>query len=283
MFRKRPLTWLFFLATVCVDLVIAAVSKDAFASLWQWGFCLGQAAVLGCWLAVGTRHRLERGALFVVGQIILATILSFRFLNGSLEVWGRMLASTALLGTMAAIGAFAGKFCFFRFRMKQEECPADVLRYSLMELVGWTVVVAIASAALRHVQLLAILKIPELLLFFMGFGLTIGLVAVLFIDRNNRYRYAPSLALGCTVAFYLIGYNVLRVVYPPYALAFIVSVAYVAIWIVVCRLDAPSPAHTAPQTPTDGQTSPPQPQPQAQRASAPQDPQLQTPPDTSRR
>ena len=195
MFRDRPLTWLFVAATVCVDFAIAVGSPDALANLWQWGFCLGQSAVLGCWLVVGTRHRLERGALFVVAQLVLATVLSFPFLNGSLIVWGRMLAPSALYGTMAALGVFVGKICFFRFRVTRDANRSYVIRYSLMEIFGWTVVVAIAAAALRQGRLITMFQVPELLLFFLGLGLNIGLVTVLLIDHNNRYRYSLSFVI----------------------------------------------------------------------------------------
>ncbi len=277
MFRDRPLTWLFIAATICVDIAIAIGSSDALASLWQWGFCLGQSAVLGSWLVVGTRHRLERGALFVVAQLMLATVLS----NGSLVAWGRMLAPSALYGTMAALGVFVGKICFFRFRVTRDANRSYVLRYSLMELFGWTVVVAIAAAALRHGRLITMFQIPELLLFYLGLSLNIGLVTGLLVDHNNRYRYSLSLSLGCSIAFYLFAWKILHVLIPPYALAFTVSVAYVVIWIVVCRLDAPSPARTAPQTPTDAQKSPPP--LVASRATAPPNPPLQNPPGRSRR
>ena len=257
MFRDRPLTWLFIAATICVDLV--AITPDSMGSFFGeslWGFYLGQAAVLGCWLAVGTRHRLERGALFVVGQIVLATVSWIRLLDSG-GPWGRVLTPFALYGVMAAVGVFVGKACFSRFQVTLDVKRSNVLRYSLMELFGWMVVVAIAAACLRHAQLISMLEIPELLLFFLGFSLNIGVITELFNGRH-RYRYAPFFSLGFSFAlYYLFFLKILGVLLPPYAPAFVVSMVYAMLWILVCRLDAPSPAHTAQQTPTDAQTSPP--------------------------
>ncbi len=258
MFRERPLTWLFIVATICVDLAISLDSRDAFASEWQWGLCLGQSAVLGSWLALGTRHRLERGALFVVGQLLLVIVLSSRYpIGNSPEASGWLLAPNAIwwllapntiCGTVAALGAFVGKIVFDRFRETQKANRPSEFRYSLMELLGWTVVVAIAAAALRHAKLLTFLQIPELLFFFLGFNFNIGLITALLADHNNRYRYSISLSLGCTAVLYLIELQFVGVTYPPYVSAYISSMAYVLLWIIICRLDAPTPAHTVPQT-----------------------------------
>jgi len=269
MFRERPLTWLFVLATVCVDmLAIGPLPVDSLLGESLWGLYLGQVAVLGCWLVLGTRHRLERGALFVVGQVVLTTI-SWICLFGRRGTWGVMLAPFALYGTMAAAGVFVGKACFFRLRVTSNIKRSNMFQYSLMELIGWMVVVAIAAACLRHARLIGMLEIPELLGFFLGFSANIGVISELLVGRN-RYRYAIIISIVFSLAlYYLFFLKVLGVLLPPYTPAFVVSMAYVILWIVVRRLDAPSSAHTAPQIATDDQTSPPR--TLGLRASVPQD------------
>ena len=270
MFCDRPLTWLFVVATICVDLIaIGPQNLSSSFGLFQWGIYLGQAAVLGCWLSVGARHRLERGALFVVGQLVLTTVYCLRLPSGTLGLWGQVIPPFAFFGVMAAVGVFVGKVCFSRFQMSSRVERSNVLRYSLMELIGWTVVVAIAAASLRHAELLSIVKIPRFLLFFLGFSMNIGVFTELLFSRD-RYRHALLFSLAFSSALYYFFFlKVLGISYPPYVLAFVVSMAYVMLWIVVSRLDATSLARRALQTSSDDQTSPLP--PQRPRAAVPQD------------
>lgn len=269
MFRDRPLTWLFVIATLLVDAgLIFNGNVDAYRG-WIIGFFLGQSAVLGCWFAVGSRHRLERGALFVVGQIVVALIVWFCVSDGSPDQWGRVLAALAIYGAASASSAFLAKLCFSRFQITQAKKQADILRYPLMEIFGWTVVVAIASAIMRQATFTHLFQDRSDLSNLLGSAAIIGLWATFFANAQQASRYAVFVGASVTGIFFLVAYNIAT--FPSLVISLLVSMAYAALWIFVRRLDAPSTARTAPQTVTDDQTSPPR--PLGPRASARPDPQ----------
>src|SRR5215213_4367128 len=70
-FRQRPLTWLFLIATACIDaLAIAGAANHE--SEWFGAAALGQMWVAGGWLATGKMHRLLRATVFLMTPIILS-------------------------------------------------------------------------------------------------------------------------------------------------------------------------------------------------------------------
>ena len=71
-FRQRPLTWLFVIATLCVDAVAATYQFPAAAVMAMF---FGQAFVVGGWLALGGAHRLFRAAVFIV-VLMVQTLIS---------------------------------------------------------------------------------------------------------------------------------------------------------------------------------------------------------------
>lgn len=262
MFRERPLTWLFVIATICVDAMIVMNWEDPIANDWRWGLGLGQSAVLGYWLIAGTGHRLERAAMFVTGLLAITSVLVWPFQSGGLLPWGRMLTPSAIFGAMSAVGAAMEGICFSHMRKKSRDVPdGHPVRYSMMELIGWTAIVAISAASLRHVQMIQLLLIPEMLIFVVGFSFTLGIVTALLTKHRYEKRYSFGISLACIAAFHAFSRFVLSIgaILPLYEQAFSFSILYVAAWIVVRRLDAPLRAHTAPQTSTDDQTSLPQP------------------------
>jgi hypothetical protein len=145
MFRERPLTWLFILATVVVDLALPVTWEGSPILV---GAVIGQIAAVSIWTVIGHPHRLIRGSLIVVAFGALALMghpspsLSSRALSFA-AVYSPIVVLTSLV-----IVWLRNKI---RFRFNEALSPAP-LRIPLIELFGWTIVVAIASLGVRQVE-----------------------------------------------------------------------------------------------------------------------------------
>ena len=67
-FRQHPLTWLFLIATACVDAVALATDHE---SAWANALVLGQLLAVSGWLVVGKSHRLARAGVTVAAVGLL--------------------------------------------------------------------------------------------------------------------------------------------------------------------------------------------------------------------
>src|SRR5688572_29403581 len=70
-FRDRPLTWLFIIATACVDALAIAGEVNG-TSGWFSAAAAGQMWIAGGWFAIGTAHRFLRATLFLLTPIVLS-------------------------------------------------------------------------------------------------------------------------------------------------------------------------------------------------------------------
>ncbi len=253
MFLDRPLTWLFVVATVLVDIVLAVGGVE-----WGWEsddivacYFLGQVATLGCWGAVGSRHRLERGAVFLIGMVALTAITCWS-LNGGLEDWQDPFLMFFVYGSLNTLFAMLWKLCFRRLSMKESTAE---FRYSLMELFGWTVVVAIASALLRQARVSELIGNLPVLALLVSVAAVPAVLSVLFAGEQQYRSYVPKITVLVAIAGFIVAY----ILFPDPNVVTVLagSLMYTVAWIVAVRLDALSPVHTVPQTSTDDQMSPP--------------------------
>lgn len=255
MFRDRPLTWLFIVATVCLNFVFTGYgSGDIVPRVIGTGFFLGQSLSLGSWLAVGSRHRLERGAVFVVGHVLLTVFICFGFAGEDFGSWGRVIAALSLYGFAGFSGAFFGKIGQYWISLRFSEEPNERLRFPIIELFGWTVVVAIASAVMRQANFTHLLSGTNMLVFFVGSALLTGLATAILM-RPTRNLLPRGIALAAFVPFFIAAYTAIKD--SELVTSLLLAVVYTMLWTVVVRLDAPSPVRTAPHTASDDQTSPP--------------------------
>ena len=146
-FRDWPVCWLFLLATATVD---AALLSGSAVSPWAAGWVVGQMMVLGLWVVHGEMHRLLRGAIFVAGlgglSWLVATVIEPFFL----QRWFALLAATlAIQGAVAA--AAAATAWASRNRQRGAGVAIDEpWQYPLIEIFGWTIIVAAARVLLRY-------------------------------------------------------------------------------------------------------------------------------------
>lgn len=244
MFRDRPLTWLLFIATLLLDSVFALHGTEGTVSrILGTGLYLGQSLWLGCWLAVGARHRLERGAVFVIGQIAVALIICLGFAGESLQSWGRVIAALSLYGFTAFVGALMGRAASLWLNRRDAASVSDRVRFPIIELLGWTVVVAIASAVMRQADFRHLVGEWNILVLVVGTAVLGGIFVALFVTLDKVMNVRGVFAAAVLIVYFVVAYEAT----PDAELvtSLVLTVAYAILWGFVMRLDAPSHADTA--------------------------------------
>lgn len=147
---QRILTWLFIAASVALDCAILTATwtqRDLyeFHPLLQ-GIALGQVGALAIWTVCGELHRLARGAclVFGTGAIAVATIGSQDWYA---QKWLAQLGVYAVL-VVAVVAALE----FARRTVAERRAPHEMVQTPLIELFGWTIVVAIVSFGTRYMD-----------------------------------------------------------------------------------------------------------------------------------
>lgn len=162
-FRERPLTWLFVVATVCVDL--AAWGAGQYESRWFNILLLSQITCLGVWAALGQSHRLARAAVVVAA--VLALALPDYWTSAFLpQVHSAVLTQIALSTALVAIAAFVWSLLLSPFSQRRQK-PSSPLQFSIVELLGWMIIVAVVAASARVVNSSAVRLSAEF--FILGF------------------------------------------------------------------------------------------------------------------
>ena len=142
MFRDRPLTWLFILATVVVDLALFYGGKEPVFE----GIVVGQVAAVAIWTVVGHSHRLTRGSLLVVAVGVLAILP----VSGNYEVALTFMASYSIvIVATSSVVVWLRDRVLTRLNGDREKAP---LKVPLIEFFGWTIVVAVASFGARYIE-----------------------------------------------------------------------------------------------------------------------------------
>lgn len=157
-FRDRPVTYLFLGATVAIDAALASVALPRTLQAEMMGLVIGQIALSGAWLTLGSTHRLLRGAAFIAATAALAALV--QTVQGPLKIthWHRMLAGVFVIQLVVAAAAALELRMFRRLRLGTPDNATTSLRYPVVELFGWTIVVATASLLLRETDILRVFQ-----------------------------------------------------------------------------------------------------------------------------
>jgi hypothetical protein len=161
-FRKRPLTWLFIIATACLDLVAIAHLVNL-ESDWFGAIAVGQMCLAGSLLAAGQAHRLLRAALFL-GVPILLTVPDYlstgEFIGEVSPEVAREITIVSVAPNVLAISlvitAMASFFSFVLIALnaicvhRSSGAAKAKFQFPIIEFFGWTIVVAVSTIALRE-------------------------------------------------------------------------------------------------------------------------------------
>ncbi len=145
-FRDRPLTWLFIVATILVDVTEAL----SFESVLSWSI-IGQLSAVAIWTVMSKAHRLARAGVFLAVVSLIAgpaaSTASWIFPKNFFLTLLAVYAVCVVLAT-CPIALFR---CWMRSR-KGSAKGKKPWQFPLIELFGWTIVVAYASFACRFLN-----------------------------------------------------------------------------------------------------------------------------------
>lgn len=232
-FRRQPLTWLFLIATACLDL--AAVAAD-FQVVWFDYLVAGQLFVAGGWLAIGGASRLARAAVALAAVALLTApdyLMPSRY---GVDVWRYVLATLMYLTVACAIACWCWMAILRLLHVQRPSADRVRWQFPLIELFGWNIVVAVVLLMLRSARFTHLDDQSSHYL-ILGAGAAIAaLMIISFVWREPRNDLQSLLFVATAIVIYWVA---LAAMYPKgdrYILwdAF----AYVAAWILVRRVDA---------------------------------------------
>ena len=243
-FYQRPLTWLFCIAAICLDVVALSINHEgSFAT----SLALGQLFVVSGWLVLGQSHPLARATWFIVA---IAVLLAPDFVIPRLRsgfyrdlVWPHVLGELIAAGLFTAV-ATGGWLALLRgISGNADEPPSMKPQFSLATIFGWMIVVAVASTGLRIADFTLIDdSVKELI---SGCGLALAAATMMAASLGDYRatgltRMANLFGIASGVAMSLAGDATPRV-----AATHIGAWALVATWIIVTRLDLRAEAKAA--------------------------------------
>jgi hypothetical protein len=245
-FYQRPLTWLFWIAAICLDAV--ALSMDYEGRLAS-ALVLGQLFVVSGWLAVGRSPLVVRAACLVAAVALIVApdyvIPRWRSDMHQNVVWPHVLALTMVGAATTAVIAALWAALLRSVSPPAVEGSPPLIRFSVASCLGWMLVVAVASSGLRVADFSLLLDHPFGML--SGLGMT-GIAAVAIAASLTDYR-AKLRSRFVNVIWMLTMTSLIAVDFRPpispervRALSEAMPVlwgcfAFVAAWILVMRLD----------------------------------------------
>jgi hypothetical protein len=241
-FRDYPLTWLFIVATVCVDLVVlfttdwgSALLEDSGLRFYLYNFGLpAQFSTLAVWGVMGKTHRLSRAAWIALafGSLLLLTwTVEGPFLSGESMAFNFIQFFTVLGGTAIWRACGLGRPAYVESR--------EPIRFSLVEMFGWTIIVALWAFALRY-ALGGMIVDKYLIVWIAVASLSpVLLVPILYhqLTTVSRLLWLTSAYLLALLA-YVIGQRYMNGPMPLWALSMaLTQITYISAWWAVVRMD----------------------------------------------
>jgi len=235
-FYQRPLTWLFWIAALCLDAV--ALSIDYEGRLAS-ALVLGQLFVVSGWLAVG-RSRLVMRAACLVAAVALITAPDYVIPRWRSDmhrdvVWPHVLAMT-MVGAVISAAATAGWAALLRgVSPPSGEKSFPPIRFSVASCLGWMLVVAVASSGLRVADFSLLMDQPLGVLSGLGMaGIAAVAIAASLADYQGNWITRPLNLM----AFLILDALIVVDQVPREAMPILWGcLAFVAGWILVMRLD----------------------------------------------
>ncbi len=267
-FRDRPLTWLLLSATICVDLVMVLpllfLARHTFSYqevdiyVCKWILSIGvpaQLSLAAIWAAISPIFRLTRGAV-LTAAVYLAFLSAMLFGLSRQEVVLYFFAPTLVIWAVTLVLWLLGWLPGWRSRdadgnntdlrilnqagnitdspsdenKGNEETPepSRPWQFSLVELFGWTCIVALWAFAMHHANL-----VPYPWSWLIR-AVTVPLLMVLLLGGPGSWPLRSGCVLAVSALILLVrGSLGLGTV----GLISSIPAIYLALWYVVRRLD----------------------------------------------
>ncbi len=246
MLRSRPLTWLFILATLCVDLALilgarrnGAIQASEGLAFFVYNYGLpAQISVLAIWAVLSRVHRLVKAAWVTLagGLLLLMTwwVIESAY-RGELVAFCFLQLSLVLLGCILWL-----KLGWISLLSETTDEVQEKFQFSLVEIFGWTIIVAFWAFALRFADFRIITQ--DLWWIWLGCAVLIPLCIVLVFFKQ-LLPGTRLLRLMVAYLFALVLYGIARIYdkgpLPSWAFAMaITQITYITAWWAVMRMDA---------------------------------------------
>jgi hypothetical protein len=139
-FRRRPLTWLFWIATACADVVGILKHPDGD---WLATLMFGQLYVVCGWAAVSRGRRLVRAGAVLAAPLLVSLVVLYS--QRSPNEAPAELAATLILGGLVVLCTGALTIAWRALPGQPHGGEGNKFQISVLELLGWTVVTAVGS------------------------------------------------------------------------------------------------------------------------------------------
>ncbi len=229
-FRQRPLTWLFWIATACAT--VTGYVRDS-NSNWFNELLLSQLYVISGWAAVSEVHRLARASVLLLAPIGLAltTYPTQQAPDEGEYVLAFGLILTCLIFIATRVLSFA-----VRAIGQSTQTNGKHWQISLVEMFGWTIVTAIGSWAVSKSKLPPMERVGWVWETLASIIPASIMMALFLAPRPRHDRASLLISLAGLIAFYAAA-NLLGNLSGGEHWVFTVTFGYVALWILVVRLD----------------------------------------------
>ncbi len=236
MFRNRPLTWLFFIATLCVDLAMVvprfhSPGMGGVSMVFMFGIP-AQLSLVAIWGAIGRSHRLARGAV-VTFAIFLATAATLQFPYSWQDLLTFYLIHTLLVFGGTLVLRSLG---WLRRWPSLVDRKNEKFRYSVIEMFGWTTIVAIWAFGWRHAT-----AEDDFYALYLANLTAIPLITIALVGRSSRWRCLVILILvACAIAavsVWLVTGRSEKLFIFVFLIGNLTQAIYLGIWYAVQRFD----------------------------------------------
>ena len=235
-FRQRPLTWLFWIATACLDVAALATTHEA---TLPNAIALGQLFVASGWLIIGRAHRLVRAGIFVatLWALTLPDFIVPRLRGGHYAdlVWPHVSATYIAM----AVATAAWTWCWLAMARvtswRLPPSPRFAWQFPLAEIFGWMIIVAVGSVGVRLADFSLLNEgIKE---FALDLALTAVAGGILALGAGCYGRGPRSQNILFAVILVVFLANLASGL-PSDALRVATgALAFIGVWVVVLRLD----------------------------------------------
>jgi hypothetical protein len=240
--RIGPLTGLLLLATLSVDIALLAIDSEGVESIYAI-LIIGQCIVLGGWLAVGSAHRLLKASLFLLAVTGIASLITLKFYEPPHYTADKAFpsalgASLCLACSAALIGLLSESILTAVERRCALDDDSPRFQFPVVELFGWTIVIALASIILRFTTLETAEQFRDetpAALLHCGAG---ACAMTLLLGRHRPLRvWNTAIAALLTTTAVIVVPSLSSTYVSDERWLILGPYVYVALWIAVWRLD----------------------------------------------